>query len=169
METTVAGATIAEAAPLVAAVAAPDAAITVAAVAAMVPAEAAATVALPPAVGGTTSDLAEPFFAFDPALKELEQNQRPDATAATVIAASATATAATRDAASLIVAPATVVSISTAAAATLGGLPLRAAVLARYPLPCRDMSLGSGGILSSNHYHERAAISTAVYRHCHHH
>ena len=103
--------------------------------------------ALPPAVGGTTSGFAEPFFAFDPALKELEQNQRPDATAATVIAASATATAATRDAASLIVAPATVVSISTAAAATLGGLPLRAAVLARYPLPCRDMSLGSGGIL----------------------
>ena len=135
----------------------------------MVPAEAAVTMALPPAVGGTTSGFAEPFFAFDPALKELEQNQRPDATAATVIAASATATAATRDAASLIVAPATVVSISTAAAATLGGLPLRAAVLARYPLPCRDMSLGSGGILSSNHYHERAAISTAVYRHCHHH
>ena len=59
METKVAGATLAEAPPLVAAVAAPDAAIAAATVAAMVPAEAAATVALPPVVGGTTSGLAE--------------------------------------------------------------------------------------------------------------
>ena len=88
----------------------------------------------------------KPFSAFDPAFKDLEQNQRRAATPAAAIAASDTATAATKDAASAIVAPATVVSISTAAAATLGGPPLRAAVLARYPLPCRDMSLGSGGI-----------------------
>ena len=59
METTAAGATIAVAAPLVAAVAGADVAIAAATVAAMVPAEAVATVALPPAVGGTSSGLAE--------------------------------------------------------------------------------------------------------------